>query len=57
MSINVMVLSHEVLSQKEARVESLSYFFINLVGVIHEFLKFLWESNHSLSEGGEKFFD
>jgi hypothetical protein len=54
--MKIMVMSHQILSQKNARVKPTPYFRIDLLGVIHEFFEFLGERYHGFGEGWQQFF-
>lgn len=52
-----MILPHQVLPKKEARVEPLPYFLVYLVGVVHELLQLFRQGDHAFGEGREQFLD
>ena len=52
-----MVLSHQILPQKEAGIESASDLGVDLIGVVHEFFELFGEGDHAVGEGGQQFFD
>jgi hypothetical protein len=55
--VEVVVVAHEVLSQEDAGVEPAAHFRVDLLCVVHQFLKFLGESDHALGEGRQQSLD
>lgn len=43
-------MAHEILPEEDAGIEATSHLWVDLVGIIHEFLEFLGEGDHGFSE-------
>lgn len=55
--MKVMIVTHEILAEEDARVEATSNLRIDLLCIIHEFFEFFGESDHSLCESRQQFFN
>ena len=55
--VKIVIASHEILPQKDARVEPAFNFRIDFLGIIHKFFKFFGECDHSFGECGQQFLD
>ena len=55
--VQIMIATHEILTQEDARIESASYLRVNFFSIIHQFFEFFGESNHAFGQSGEKFLD
>jgi hypothetical protein len=49
-----MIVTHQILTQEDARIEPTAHLRGDLVGIIHQILKLLRESNHGLSQRGQQ---
>ena len=55
--VEVVIVAHEVLPQKDAGVEPSSDLRVDLFGVGHQLLELLGQSDHAFSESGQQFLD